>query len=39
MPLDELFCSLFAWNNAYLRTSVFRKIAPGCIYIIAKRRG
>lgn len=39
MPLDELFCRAFAWNNAYLRTSAFRKIAPGCIYIIAKRRG
>lgn len=38
-PLDELLCGIFAWNYVYLRTSLLRKIAPGCIYVVARRKG
>ena len=37
LPLDELLSSAFSWNDVYLRTNFFQKIAPGAAYMIARR--
>jgi len=39
MPVDQFLCRLFSWNQAYLRQTFLQKIAPGCVCVIARRKG
>lgn len=38
MPIDQVASYLFSWNLIYHRTSLFRKVAPHCVFCIARRR-
>ena len=38
MPIDQLASWTFSWNKTYHRTGVLEKLAPHCVFGIARRR-
>lgn len=36
--IDFIFSKLFSWNIYYYRNNIFKKIAPGAVYIIGQKR-
>lgn len=37
IALDSFLCTIFSWNITYNRNSLFKKFAPGSIYLVLKK--
>ena len=36
--IDFIFSKLFSWNMNYFRDNIFKKIAPGSVFMLSKKK-